>query len=172
MATESFALHNLGSDMLLVIRDTHCCHATMVNVKGPFASVTPQKAGVAYGAPNLPRTPRGPHYFWKKEKEIFPLFFPLQEDIILDFKEQRRAQPWGPHVVTVPGLQHLAREEPSPPTPWGCRGQDLALAISLVQSTAVHKTLIYNFWGLLAASRPETPPHNQARYCEVSGSSS
>lgn len=43
MATESFALHNLGSDTLPVIRDTHCCHATMVNLKGPFASVTRQE---------------------------------------------------------------------------------------------------------------------------------
>lgn len=66
MATEPFALHNLGSDTLLIIRDTRCCHATTVNVKGPFTSVVPQKAGVAYGEPNLTRTPLGPHYFLNK----------------------------------------------------------------------------------------------------------
>lgn len=108
MATEPFALHNLGNDTVLIIRDTRCCHATMVNAKGPFTSVMPQKAGAAYGEPNPSRTPLGPHYFLNKwEKSICP-FFPLQKRVNWDFRKQRRAQlVIRSYTVTAPGLQPL-----------------------------------------------------------------
>lgn len=157
---ESFAHHNLGSDTLLVIRDTYCCHATMVNRKGPFVSVTPQKAGVAYGTPNLPRTPWGPRYFWTKEKKNTSPNFPLRKWYYFGLRQEK----WGITIMeTMCGHSTWSKKSPHHPQQC-CRGQDLALVVPLAQGTAVHRTLIYSFWGLLAASRPKTPPHNEVRY--------
>ena len=90
MATESFALHNLGSNTLPVMTDTHGCHAT----EGRSAKPPQDTTGTTL-------------LLNKGGKKIFPQFFTLQEGVILDFKEQRRAQPaWGPCTVTVAGLQH------------------------------------------------------------------
>lgn len=168
MATEPFALHNLGSDTLLIIRDTRCCHATMVNVKGPFTSVMAQKAGVAYGEPNLPRTPLGPHHFLNKwEKSMWP-FFSFTERSSWGLQKAKQ----GPNSTWIMHSHSTRALAPAPwnvlaTYPWHCRGQGLTLVISLTQSTATNKTFLYNFRGLLADIRPKTPPHNQPRYCEI-----
>lgn len=170
MATESFALHNLGSDTLPVIRDTHCCHATMVNLKGPFASVTRQEWHTEC------QTSPGHHgentTFEQRRKNISPIFLPYKKVFFWTSKSKEGHNQHGDHAWS----QHQGSSTWPEKNPhhllWGCRVQDLALAVSLVQSTAVHKMLIYNFWDLLAASRPKIPPHNQASYCGVSGSSS